>query len=148
TCTALDQCHDVGTCAPTSGQCSNPLKPAGTPCGTGATCSASGQCVSNNQAPVVNAGVDQSVDLQQPKPGQNFTLQLLTTPFSNVNGIEYHSILNKMVASVHFDSGLPNNFDELNADGTHTQFTTISGLTDEVYFAIARDDGGGHNIGG
>jgi hypothetical protein len=34
-CTALDQCHDVGTCAPANGQCSNPAKPDETPCNDG-----------------------------------------------------------------------------------------------------------------
>jgi RHS repeat-associated protein len=148
TCTASDSCHDVGTCAPLSGQCSNPAKPAGTPCGGSATCTASGQCVSNNQPPVVNAGADQTVDLQQPKPGPTFTLQHISTSFNAPVGIEYHPILNKMVMSMNCCDGHPNNFEAINADGTHAPFTTISGLTDEVYFAIARDEGGGHNIGG
>src|SRR5579871_1330359 len=32
TCTALDQCHAAGTCNPTTGICSNPNAPDGTPC--------------------------------------------------------------------------------------------------------------------
>src|SRR5581483_11754008 len=31
-CTALDQCHDVGTCNPGTGQCSNPAKANGSAC--------------------------------------------------------------------------------------------------------------------
>src|SRR5262249_12809754 len=33
-CTAMDECHDVGTCDPTTGQCSNPPKTGGS-CGSG-----------------------------------------------------------------------------------------------------------------
>jgi MYXO-CTERM domain-containing protein len=50
TCTALDQCHDPGVCNDNTGQCSNPLKPAGTSCNDnmlctyGDACSAAGAC--------------------------------------------------------------------------------------------------------
>jgi MYXO-CTERM domain-containing protein len=43
TCKALDECHDVGTCDPTDGTCSNPAKPDGKAC-TGGTCQG-GTCV-------------------------------------------------------------------------------------------------------
>ena len=51
TCTAQDQCHTAGTCNTATGTCSNPNKPAGTPCPdntvcNGAeTCNTSGTCV-------------------------------------------------------------------------------------------------------
>src|SRR5712692_2447098 len=62
TCTALDQCHDAGTCDPTTGMCSNPVKPDGTACSDGNaytqrdTCE-SGQCVGSN--PVTCTALDQ-----------------------------------------------------------------------------------------
>ena len=34
-CTAIDQCHDVGTCNPRTGVCSNPAKANGTACNDG-----------------------------------------------------------------------------------------------------------------
>jgi RHS repeat-associated protein len=34
-CTASDQCHDPGTCAPSTGVCSSPAKPDGTACDDG-----------------------------------------------------------------------------------------------------------------
>jgi hypothetical protein len=37
TCVALDQCHAVGTCAPSTGLCSNPVKANGTNCDDGNT---------------------------------------------------------------------------------------------------------------
>jgi hypothetical protein len=40
TCMALDACHSAGTCAPTTGVCSDPTKPDGTNCGPGLVCNA------------------------------------------------------------------------------------------------------------
>jgi hypothetical protein len=34
-CTPSDQCHDVGTCDPATGVCSNPAKQDGAPCAGG-----------------------------------------------------------------------------------------------------------------
>ncbi|MGC4118174.1 MAG: lamin tail domain-containing protein [Myxococcales bacterium] len=56
TCTALDQCHEVGTCAPATGVCSNPLKANGSACNdgnanttgdlcTGGTCAGVDHCI-------------------------------------------------------------------------------------------------------
>src|SRR5439155_1041920 len=42
-CTALDECHQAGTCAPATGMCSNPPSPVGTPC-TGGACDGAGNC--------------------------------------------------------------------------------------------------------
>jgi hypothetical protein len=43
-CTALDQCHDAGTCDPASGVCSNPDKPDGTTCTDGQVCTTTDSC--------------------------------------------------------------------------------------------------------
>jgi len=43
-CTALDQCHDAGTCNPESGLCSSPAKPAGTTCSDGDACTQTDSC--------------------------------------------------------------------------------------------------------
>jgi hypothetical protein len=43
-CTALDECHDVGTCILTTGTCSNPTKADGSPCAGGAKTCTSGLC--------------------------------------------------------------------------------------------------------
>jgi hypothetical protein len=55
-CTASDQCHVAGTCAPATGQCSNPVAPDGTSCNDGDTCTQSdvcqtGSCVGTNLCP-------------------------------------------------------------------------------------------------
>ena len=44
TCPAQDQCHDAGTCDPTTGTCSNPAKPNGTACDDGSACTRSDTC--------------------------------------------------------------------------------------------------------
>lgn len=44
TCTALDQCHDVGACNPANGQCSNPPKTNSSLCNDGNSCTQSDSC--------------------------------------------------------------------------------------------------------
>ncbi len=65
-CTALDDCHQVGTCDPGTGICSNPIEPDGTACNNPGnlcnqthTCQA-GTCTPSN--PVVCAPTDQCHD--------------------------------------------------------------------------------------
>lgn len=43
-CTALDTCHDVGVCDPSTGACSNPPKADGTTCDDGAACTTNDVC--------------------------------------------------------------------------------------------------------
>ena len=43
-CPAPDQCHDAGTCSPSTGACSNPAKPDGTACDDGNACTAADHC--------------------------------------------------------------------------------------------------------
>jgi hypothetical protein len=43
-CTALDQCHDCGSCNPQTGVCSTPAKPNGTPCNDGNACTPTDTC--------------------------------------------------------------------------------------------------------
>ncbi len=44
TCTALDQCHDVGVCSPATGVCSNPPKAPGSPCNDADLCTVGDAC--------------------------------------------------------------------------------------------------------
>ena len=62
TCTALDQCHAVGTCNPSNGVCSNPNQPDGTACNDNNACTRtdtcqSGACTGSN--PVTCTALDQ-----------------------------------------------------------------------------------------
>ncbi len=44
TCSALDQCHDVGVCNPGNGVCSNPAKAEGASCDDGESCTGPDTC--------------------------------------------------------------------------------------------------------
>ena len=44
-CTALDQCHDPGTCDPSTGVCSDPPMPEGTACDDNDACTTADVCV-------------------------------------------------------------------------------------------------------
>lgn len=43
-CSASDQCHDAGSCDPSSGVCSNPAKANGSPCNDGNACTQTDAC--------------------------------------------------------------------------------------------------------
>ena len=51
-CTASDQCHDVGTCEPTTGECTDPAKADGTTCDDENACTENDTC----EAGVCEAG--------------------------------------------------------------------------------------------
>ena len=62
TCGALDQCHDAGSCNPTTGVCSNPSKADGSTCNDGNACTQSDACVAgacSGSNPVVCTAQDQ-----------------------------------------------------------------------------------------
>ena len=61
-CTALDQCHDAGSCDTQSGACSNPNKANGTSCSDGNACTQSDTCqagVCASGGPVSCTALDQ-----------------------------------------------------------------------------------------
>ncbi len=57
-CTALDQCHGVGTCDPQTGLCSDPVKPDGSSCTDDSTCTNQDQCVNGICVPGVPISCD------------------------------------------------------------------------------------------
>jgi len=75
------------------------------------------------------------------------TLTPLATGFNNPVGIDYHRPSNSLVMSINYPTGQPYNFELVDQNGTHTQFSTISGLSDEVKIATARDSLGGFIAG-
>src|SRR5207248_2031768 len=61
-CTALDQCHDAGTCDMATGTCSNPNKADGSTCTDGNACTQTDSCQAgacSGTNPVVCAALDQ-----------------------------------------------------------------------------------------
>jgi hypothetical protein len=72
TCTAIEQCHEIGTCEPATGLCTNPNKPNGTACNDGNDCSTldtcqSGFCTSG----ATNKDTDGDTYLDSACPGGN-----------------------------------------------------------------------------
>lgn len=68
----------------------------------------------------------------------------ISTPFNNPIGIDYFEPDNSVVISVNYPSGNPYNFETVSQDGSHTQFSSIAALTDEVKIATAK---GGSKFG-
>ncbi len=71
-CTALDQCHDVGTCDTGSGDCTNPAKPDDTSCTDGNACTQTDTCQSGTctgMNPVLCTALDQCHDVGECQTG-------------------------------------------------------------------------------
>lgn len=66
------------------------------------------------------------------------TLTSISTTFNSPIGIDYHQPSNTVVMSVNYPTGTPAGFEKIAQDGTHQQFSTLSGLTEEVKIATAR----------
>lgn len=66
------------------------------------------------------------------------TLVPIGTPLNNGVGIDYHEPTNKVIMSVNYPTGLPYNFELVAADGSRAQFSSISGLTDELKITTVR----------
>ena len=63
----------------------------------------------------------------------------LSTTFNNPIGIQYDEEKQELLLSANYPNGSPFNFDLVNSVGADSQFTTVSGLTDEVYMAAIRN---------
>ncbi|HEX8150503.1 MAG TPA: PKD domain-containing protein [Pyrinomonadaceae bacterium] len=81
--------------------------------------------------------------------GFGIVLSPAATAFDGVVGLDYHQPTAKLVASVNSPTGLPNNFELIEADGAHRAFSNLTGLSGELKIAAARDDDGrGSSLGG
>ena len=58
--------------------------------------------------------------------------------FDNPVGIDHHEPDKKVVLSVNYPDGQPYNFELVDADGTRAQFSSISGLTEELKIGAVR----------
>lgn len=76
------------------------------------------------------------------------TLTPISTTFNSPIGIDYHEPTNTVVMSVNYSTGTPTGFERVAQDGTHAQFSDLSGLTEEVKIATARSKNpGGFTVG-
>jgi hypothetical protein len=60
------------------------------------------------------------------------------TAYLYPNGIDYHEPSGSLLLSENYPYGTPYNFDRILFDGTHVQFSNVSGLPSEIYFATVR----------
>jgi len=76
----------------------------------------------------------------RPAANASITINLspISTDFNNPIGIDFHEPTNKVLLSSNYSSGEPHNFDLVASDGSHSQFSSLHGLTDEVYIATVR----------
>lgn len=68
----------------------------------------------------------------------DLTLVPISTTFNSPIGIDFHQPSNSVVMSVNYSNGEPYNFELVHQDGSHSAFSTTSGLTDEVKIATVR----------
>lgn len=88
--------------------------------------------------------------LEPPLAIQSFGIVLtpVNGPFNGPVGIGHHQPTNKVLTSTFYPSGQPHNFELIAADGTHTAFSNVAGISGELRIASARDDGQGTSLGG
>jgi RHS repeat-associated protein len=80
--------------------------------------------------------------------GGSVTFTKISTNFNNPIGIDYYQPNNSVVVSVNYSGGQPHNFEQIQPDGSHVQFSSASGFTDEVYIATVRSGQmGGWTVG-
>jgi len=86
---------------------------------------------------------------RRPAPAQSeeVTLTEITTGFNEPVGIDHYAPTNEVVISVNYPTGSPHNFELVSKDGERERFSSVSGLTDEVKIATARDRRGGFQPG-
>lgn len=78
----------------------------------------------------------------------SITLTPISTPFNTPIGIDHHGPTNKVVMSVNYGTGgVPYNLELVASDGSRSQFSSVTGLTDEIKIATAKDALGGFTPG-
>jgi len=80
-------------------------------------------------------------------PAPPITITSISSDFNHANGIVYYAPLNERLISVNFPFGVGGNFATLDTGGTATPFSSVSGLTDEVYMASVKRHGTGWPFG-
>jgi hypothetical protein len=71
-------------------------------------------------------------------PPAQVTLTPVAIGFNNPISVDYFAPTNEVILSTNYPNGSPYNFELVSSTGVRTQFTSIAGLTDEVYIAAVR----------
>jgi hypothetical protein len=80
--------------------------------------------------------------LDAPSEAQSVSKVILTqisTPFNSPIGIDHHAPTDSVVLSVNYPSGEPYNFERVDFDGRREQFSSLSGLDNEIKIATVRE---------
>lgn len=103
--------------------------------------------------PIVSAGPNQTaVLIGNGNSNPPFKLEPIAAATNlGLIGVAYDDAFNQVLISVNYGSGYPFNFMRVAQDGTLTQFSSVAGLSDEVYMTDVRGSGplsiGGFNTG-
>ncbi len=128
-CTALDQCHDAGTCQPATGVCSNPTKTDGVACDDASICNGHEACVAGictgSGAPTVDDGNPCTVDSCDPVTG------VAHVAAANGSACDDNSLCNghETCQSGSCSAGLPPNTDDGNDCTTDACDATTGAVT-------------------
>ncbi|HRI69780.1 MAG TPA: hypothetical protein PK156_36375 [Polyangium sp.] len=93
-------------------------------------------------------GTQNRLDPINNAPPSPITLTAISTPFSQPIGIDFHEPTASVILTANYSMGLPYNFERIENDGMHYQFSTVSGFTDEVKIAAVRSGNKGGFIAG
>jgi hypothetical protein len=66
--------------------------------------------------------------------------ELLTTPFNNPIAAAYHAPSRNLIVTAYYSSGLPHSFRKVDEIGVQSQFSTMSGLGDELKLTVVRPE--------
>ncbi|MBF0431921.1 MAG: chitobiase/beta-hexosaminidase C-terminal domain-containing protein [Fibrobacteria bacterium] len=62
----------------------------------------------------------------------------ISTLFKKPIGVDYHEPTNSLIMSANYPNGQPYNLERIEYDGSHVQFSSVAGLTNELKIATAR----------
>ncbi|HXI59149.1 MAG TPA: hypothetical protein VNO55_23945 [Polyangia bacterium] len=75
------------------------------------------------------------------------TLTPVAIGFNNPISVDFHQPTGKVILSTNYPFGEPYNFELVASDGTRSQFSSVHGLSDEVYVAAVRSTHAGFTAG-
>jgi hypothetical protein len=81
--------------------------------------------------------------------GPSISLTTLAGGFNNPIGVDFYEPTGELIASANYPTGETNNLDLVHANGTHTPYSSLHGLTNELKIATVRSGGcqGGFQVG-
>ena len=72
---------------------------------------------------------------------QSLVFTQLSTTFNSPVGIDFHEPTNSIILSVNYSGGQPSNLERVEFDGSHSTYSALAGLTDELKIATVRSVG-------